>query len=171
MFDAKMGKALNGQLNAELYSAYLYLAMSAYLDSIHLPGFASWMQIQAKEETLHAMKFFRYIQERGGRVLLEAIDEPKTEWNSPEDVFKHVLKHEQKVTELIHGLVDLARELKDYPTEAFLQWFVSEQVEEESTAEDVLEKVKMAGDRGGGLLMLDRELGSRTFTPPARGEE
>jgi ferritin len=170
MLDKRMEEALNGQLNAELYSSYLYLSMAAYFDSINLPGFASWMDAQAQEETLHGMKFFHYIQERGGRVLLGPIEGPQTDWDSPEAVFEHVLKHEQKVTGLIHDLVNLSEELKDHATRAFLQWFVSEQVEEESTADSVLQKVRLAGDRGSGIFMLDQELGTRVFTPPTEGE-
>ena len=171
MIEKRMEEALNAQLNAELYSSYLYLSMSAYFSSINLPGFAHWMDIQAQEENLHAMKFFHFIQERGGRVVLGPIEGPQTDWNSPQAVFEHVLKHEQKVTGLIHDLVNLAEEMKDHATRAFLQWFVSEQVEEEATADSVLQKAKLAGDRGGGLFMLDKELGARIFSPPTEKEE
>ena len=171
MLEKRMEDALNAQLNAEWYSAYLYLSMSAYFSSISLPGFAHWMDIQVQEETLHAMKFFHHIQERGGRVLLSAIEGPPNDWDSPQAVFEHVLKHEQKVTGLIHALVNLAEEMKDHATRSFLQWFVSEQVEEEASADGVLQRVKLAGDRGGGLFMLDQELRARVFTQPeTKGE-
>ncbi|MHC5035847.1 MAG: ferritin [Planctomycetota bacterium] len=170
MLNEKMGKALNGQLNAEMYSAYLYLSMSAYFQAQDLPGFANWMRVQAQEEQMHAMKFFDYILERGGNVTLASIEGPQTEWASPEAAFQHVLDHEQKVTGLIHGLVDLALETRDHAANHFLQWFVAEQVEEEASANEVLKKVKRAGD-GAGLFMMDQELGARVFTPPAAAEE
>lgn len=167
MLSEKMQEALNTQINKEIYSAYLYLSMAAYCESINLKGFANWMTIQVQEELNHAQKFFNYLPERGGKVNLQPIDGPKTEWDSPMAVFKHVYEHEQLVTGLIHGLVKLAREEDDYATESFLKWFIDEQVEEEASASEVVEKLKLAGDRGGGLFMLDRELGTRVFTPPA----
>lgn len=167
MISEKMQEALNVQINKELYSAYLYLSMAAWCGSANLSGCANWMTIQAREEASHAEKFFRYLGERGGRVLLQPIEGPPTEWNSALEVFKEVYAHEQKVTGLIHGLVRLARGEDDYATENFLQWFVSEQVEEESSAAGIVERLKLAGDRGSGLFMIDRELGARVFTPPA----
>jgi ferritin len=167
MLSDKMEKALNGQLNAELYSAYLYLSMAAYFEAAALPGFANWMRVQVQEELLHATKFFDYVNGRDGRVTLAAIDGPPTEWDSPPAAFQHVLAHEQKVTGLIDGLVNLAAAEKDHGTHNFLQWFVGEQVEEESSANAVLQKVKLAGDSGGGMFMVDRELATRVFTPPA----
>jgi ferritin len=166
MLSEKMQEALNIQINKEIYSAYLYLSMAAYCDSINLKGFANWMTIQVQEELSHAHKFFNYLPERGGKVTLQPIDGPETEWDSPLAVFKHVYEHEQLVTGLINGLVKLAREEEDYATESFLKWFIDEQVEEEASASEVVEKLKLAGDRGGGLFMLDRELGTRVFTPP-----
>lgn len=167
MLSEKMGKALNGQLNAELYSSYLYLSMSAYFQSINLAGFANWMRVQAQEELVHSMKFYDYINERGGRVVLRPVEGPQSEWKSPLEAFEHVLKHEQKVTGLINDLVDLAVKERDHATNTFLQWFVTEQVEEESSANDVVQQLKLAGGDGGGLFMIDRELGQRVFTPPA----
>jgi ferritin len=167
MVNQNIEKALNEQFNAELYSGYLYLSMSAYFQSINLSGFAAWMRVQAQEELVHGMKFYDYIVERGGRVKVTAIDAPPTEWESPLAVFEATYAHEQRVTGLINALVDLAIEEKDHATNNFLQWFVAEQVEEEDSACNVLEKIKLVGDAKGGLFMLDQELGQRTFTPPA----
>jgi ferritin len=170
MLSEKMQAAMNEQVNAEFYSAYLYLSMSAYFESQNLAGCANWMRAQALEEQTHAMKFFHHIAERGGRVTLKAIAAPPAEWDSPLTVFEHVLGHEQKVTGLINDLVNLALEEKDHASNLFLQWFVNEQVEEEASATDVLEKVRRVHDAPHGLWMLDRELGQRTFTPPAKEE-
>ena len=169
MIKEKVLKALNLQLNAELYSAYLYLTMEAYFESIELNGFGNWMRVQAQEELTHAMKFYDYIIRRGGRVILPSIEEPPSEWESPEAVFEHVYKHEQKVTGLINSLVDLSMEESDHATTNFLQWFVAEQVEAEESASGVLQKVKLAGESKSGLFMLDSELAQRVFTPPAGG--
>ena len=161
MLDPKMQEALNEQINAELFSAYLYLAMAAYFEAEDLPGFAHWMRVQAQEELEHAMKIFDFVNERKGRVQLAEIKAPKATWSSPAEAFEDALHHEESVTQRIHNLVDLARSLKDYATEVFLQWFVEEQVEEEATAETVLRKVQRAKDHPPALLMLDRELGQR----------
>jgi ferritin len=166
-----MQNALNDQLVAELYSAYLYLSMAAYFEASDLPGFANWMRIQAQEEATHGMKFFAYVNERGGRVTLGQIDAPPTEWDSAQAVFEHVVEHERKVTGLINELVNLAAAESDHATHNFLQWFVGEQVEEEASANAVLQKVRLAGDTGGGAFMVDRELGARVFTPPAASAE
>ena len=171
MISKKMEKALNSQINAELYSAYLYLSMVAYFESINLPGFSNWMRIQIQEETAHAMKIFDFVNERGGRVTLKAIEEPSTEWESPLAVFEATYKHEQKVTGLINELVNLAIEEKDHATRSFLQWFVDEQVEEESSVDQVLQQLKLVEKAPGGLHMLDKELGQRVFTPPATEKE
>lgn len=171
MLNEKIQDAINKQLNAELYSSYLYLSMSAYFSSIELSGFANWMRVQAQEELMHSMKFYDYINERGGRVTLTEIAAPQTEWKSPEAVFDHVYKHEQKVTGLINDLVNLAIEEKDHATHNFLSWFVTEQVEEEASASDILQKVKLIGKDGSGLFMLDKELSTRVFTPPASKEK
>ena len=167
MIGKKMEKALNEQVNAEMYSAYLYLSMESYFKSLNLNGFANWMRVQTQEEMTHAMKIYDYIIERGGRVLLKAIEGPKTEWESPLDVMKAVSKHEQKVTSLINKLVDLAIEEKDHATNGFLQWFVNEQVEEESSADELVQKLKLMENAPGGMFMLDKELSLRVFTPPA----
>lgn len=170
MIKNKIEKALTSQINAEMYSSYLYLSMSSYFSSINLNGFANWMRVQAQEELTHAMKFYDYVIERGGRVTVAAIEAPPAKWDSPLQVFEHVYTHEQKVTGLINDLVNLAIAEKDHATTAFLQWFVTEQVEEESSADEIVQKVKLVGDQGAGLLMLDQELGQRVFTPPAQGE-
>jgi ferritin len=171
MIDEKMQEALNKQLNAELYSAYLYLSMSAHFQSVNLGGFANWMRVQAREELLHAMKFYDYVNERGGRVLLSPVDEPPSQWDSPLAAFEHVYQHEQKVTGLINKLVDLAMEARDHATNNFLQWFVSEQVEEEASADEVVQKLKLVGDDPSGLFMIDRELAQRVFVAPATTAE
>jgi ferritin len=167
MMNPKIQEAFNRQLNAELYSSYLYLSMSAYFESLSLRGFANWMRCQAQEELVHAMKFFSFINERGGKVTLVGIETPTTSWDTPLHVFEDTYRHEQKVTALINGLVDLALAEKDHAANAFLQWFVTEQVEEESSADAVVQQLKLAGDAGGGLFMIDRELAARVFTMPA----
>jgi len=167
MIKEKMQEALNQQVNAELYSSYLYLSMAAYFESINLKGFASWMRVQTQEELVHAMKFYDFIIERGGKVLLSSIEGPPTEWVSPLAIFEHAYEHEQKVTGLINKLVDLSADEQDHATSNFLQWFVAEQVEEEASADEVVQKIKLMGDASGGLFMLDRELAQRVFTPPA----
>ncbi len=161
MLTDKMQKALNGQLNAELYSSYLYLSMNAYFKSVNLDGFANWMYYQAQEELEHSMKFYDFIIQRGGKVALAQIEAPQTEWDSPLAVFEATLAHEQKVTGLINDLVEIALEEHDHATNIFLQWFVSEQVEEEESVGGVLEQLKLMGDAKGGLFMIDRELAKR----------
>ncbi|MBI5681424.1 MAG: ferritin [Methanobacterium sp.] len=170
MIKKKVLDALNSQLNAELYSAYLYLSMEAYFESIDLSGFANWMRAQAQEELAHAMKFYDYIIQRGERVILPSIEEPPSKWESAHAVFEHVYKHEQKVTGLINSLVDLTASESDHATNNFLQWFVAEQVEEEESASSVLQRVKLTADSPGGLFILDNELGQRVFNPPTKGE-
>ena len=167
MISEKMEEALNGQVNAELYSAYLYLSMESYFKSLNLNGSANWMRVQTQEEVAHATKIYDFINERGGRVILKAIEGPPTKWDSPLAVFEAVYVHEQKVTGLINDLVDLAIKEKDHATNTFLQWFVNEQVEEESSADEVVQQLKMMENAPGGMFMLDRELGQRIFTPPA----
>jgi len=161
MLSKKMQDALNGQLNAELYSSYLYLSMAAYFEAKNLPGMAHWMQVQAGEEKLHAMKFFGFIVDRAGRVTLTQIDGPETEWESPLAVFKAAYAHEQKVTGLIGDLVKMAKEEPDVATDIFLQWFVTEQVEEEKSADEVVKKLTMIEKAPQLLLMMDKELGAR----------
>ena len=162
MLSEKMQDAINGQLNAELYSSYLYLSMNAYFKSINLDGFANWMYNQVQEELTHAMKFYDFINQRGGRVNLVQIEAPTTQWNSPLAVFEATLEHEQKVTGLINELVELALAEHDHATNIFLQWFVSEQVEEEESVTGVLEQLKLMGEAKGGLFMIDRELAKRS---------
>ena len=161
MVSKKLEAALNAQLNAELYSAYLYLSMAAQFEAVNLKGFAHWMRAQAKEEQTHAMKFYDHIADRQGRVTLTAIAAPPTEWASPLAAFEYTLTHEQKVTGMIHDLVALATEEKDSAADVFLQWFVSEQVEEEASADEVLQTIKKTGDDVSGLTMLDRALAQR----------
>jgi len=161
MLNDTIEKAFNQQLNAEAFSAYLYLAMSAWFDAGNLPGMASWMKLQAGEELEHALKFYDQIQERGGTVHLMQIDTPQAEWDSPLAAFEAAYEHEQKVTGMIHDLVDLAISEKDHAANAFLQWFVTEQVEEEDSALSIVEKLQLAGDSPGALFMIDRELGQR----------
>ena len=162
MLSEKMQDAINGQLNAELYSSYLYLSMNAYFKSINLDGFANWMYYQAQEELTHGMKLYDFINQRGGKVNLLQIEAPPTQWNSPQAVFEATLEHEQKVTGLINDLVELALGEHDHATNIFLQWFVSEQVEEEESATGVLEQLKLMGEAKGGLFMIDRELAKRS---------
>lgn len=168
MLTDKMQKALNGQMNAELYSSYLYLSMNAYFKSVNLDGFANWMYYQAQEELQHAMKFYDFICQRGGRVQLAQIEAPPSEWNSPLAVFEDTLAHEQKVTGLINDLVEIANEERDHASQIFLQWFVSEQVEEEDSVGGVLEQLKLMGEAKGGLFMMDREMAKRR---PSGGAE
>lgn len=162
MLNEKVQDALNAQVNHELYAAYLYLAMSAHLEAMNLPGFAHWMRVQSQEEVSHAMKIFDFINERGGRAELEAIAQPPVEFGTPLDVMQAAYEHEQKVTRLIHDLYELATQEGDYATRIMLEWFVTEQVEEEQNAIQIVEKLRMIGDHPHGLLMLDRELGTRS---------
>jgi len=161
MISQKMQDALNGQISAELYSAYLYLSMCAHFESIHLRGFAHWMRVQAQEELGHAMKLFDYVHEQGGKVALTALEAPPGQWDSPLAALEATLEHEKKITGLIHELVDKAAAEKDHATGVMLQWFVTEQVEEESSAGEVVEQLRMIGDSPNGLLMLDRALARR----------
>ena len=170
MIAKKIEDAFNAQINAEIYSSYLYLSMSAALEGMNLPGFASWMRVQVQEETAHAMKLYDYIIERGGTVTLTTIDGPPTTWKDVTAVMTATLEHEQEVTRLINSLMDLSLAEKDHAATMFLQWFVSEQVEEEASAMEILGKLEIAGDTSGGLYMLDKELAGRVFTPPAAAE-
>lgn len=162
----RMEEAFNKQINAELYSAYLYLSMSAYFEDMNLPGFANWMRVQFQEEQFHGLKMFDYVNERGGRVNLLPIEGPQTDWESPVDAFEEVYKHEQHVTSLINGLVKIAIEEDDYASNNFLAWFVDEQVEEEASASEILGQLKFIGDNKHAVLMMDRELRTRVFNPP-----
>jgi len=153
--------AMNEQIKNELFSAYQYLSMAAYCESANLPGFAQWMRAQSREETEHAMKFYDFILDRNGRVSLLGIDQPLVEFGSPLEVFERALEHEEKVTAMINDLYSLSVEENDYASQTFLQWFVTEQIEEEKNAGDVVETLKMVGDKSEALFLLDRELGQR----------
>ena len=165
MLSEKIQTALNEQLNAELYSSYLYLSMSSYFKSINLEGFANWMNVQAREELMHAMKFYDFVLQRGGKVVLKAVEAPPTDWNSSLNVFENALKHEQKVTGLINQLVGLALAENDHATNIFLQWFVTEQIEEEESADYVVQQLKFVDGAKSGLFMMDRELSKRVLGP------
>lgn len=170
MIGKKVEEAINRQINAELYSAYLYLSMNAYFHSINLPGFANWMRVQALEESTHADKFYGYLVSRGGRVKLAALDAPPAAWKSPLNAFEEVLRHERKVTALINGLVDLSLKEKDHATASMLTWFVDEQVEEESNADNLVGQLTLMGDSGHGLYLMDKELAARVFVPPIQAQ-
>jgi ferritin len=170
MLSPKIQAALNAQINAEYYSSYLYLSMAAYAESLNLKGFANWFRVQAQEEMFHALKFFDYVHQRRGRVELKAVEAPPAQWNSPLAVFEQTLQHEIHVTSLINNLNDLAKAESDYATQALLQWFVTEQVEEEANADAIIQQLKLMQNAPGGLFMLDRELAQRTYVPPAAGE-
>jgi len=164
MLSKKIEEAINAQINAEMWSAYLYLSMAAYCHSIGREGTANWFEVQFKEEQDHAKIFYNYVVSRGGRVTLAAIDAVPTEWNSLLEVFEETLKHEQKVTSLINDLFALTLDEKDFATQSMLKWFIDEQVEEEETAQNIIDNLKMIGDNGYGQYMLDKELAARTYT-------
>ncbi|SNB44923.1 ferritin [Geobacter sp. DSM 9736] len=168
MLNKTMTEALNRQLNEELYSAYLYLSMSSYAGSIGLKGAANWFMVQYQEEMAHFMKFYTYINNQGEHVVLLPLAAPPSEFDSLLDMFEKTLKHEQHITSCINDLVDLALREKDHATSIFLQWFVTEQIEEEENDRDLIAKLKLIGDNGQGLLMLDNEMGTRVFVPPAQ---
>lgn len=164
MIKEVVAKSINDQINKEYYSSYLYLSMSAYFEAEGLKGFANWMRIQAKEESDHAEKFFNYLNERGGRVELKAIEQVPTDFDGIVKVFDQVLEHEEMITASINDMMDVAIEAKDHATKSFLQWFVDEQVEEEATVGDIINSIKLIKGDGQGILMMDRELGSRVYT-------
>ncbi len=157
----KMQKAINDQINAEFWSAYMYLSMSAYFENRGLKGFAHWMRIQFREEQTHALKFLDYLAARGGKVELQPISPVATDWKDATDAFSETFEHEQKVTALINSLMYMAIEEKDFATQSFLKWFIDEQVEEEATALEILDKLKLINNHPQGLFMLDKELGAR----------
>ncbi len=165
MLNKKIEKALNKQINEEFYSAYLYLSMSSYVNTLNLSGFVNWMKIQYEEEQYHAMKLYDYMIERDAVVKLEKIEKPKHQWKNIIDVFKEVLAHEQKITAQINDLMSLAITEKDHATANMLQWFVDEQVEEEASVSDILGQLKLIEGKGSGLFLLDREAKQRVFTP------
>lgn len=161
MLSKKMQDALNKQINHEFFSSYLYLAMAAHFEAANLPGFANWMKVQSDEESDHGMKFYHFINERSGRVELDAIAKPPVEFKTPLDVMKKVLEHEKKVTGTIEALYELALKEKDYPAQVMLHWFIKEQVEEEKNATDIIEMLKSIGDSPAGLAIVDQKLGTR----------
>jgi ferritin len=167
MLSKKMENALNEQINKEMYSSYLYMAMSAHSTNIGLPGFANWFMVQYKEEMEHAMRLYNYLNDQGGKIHLKAIDEPPSTFKDPMDMFQKTLKHEQFVNKSINTLMDLAIKEKDHATQIFLQWFVTEQIEEEGNDNDIITKLELAGSKGNGLFMIDKELATRIYTPPA----
>ena len=167
MISKKMQDALNAQINAEWYSAYLYMAMNSYFTSVNLVGMATWMRVQTQEEMFHGIKMYDFVNERGGRAILKAIEQPPADWDSPLAVFKSGLAHEKKVTALINKLVDLSMAERDHATTIFLQWYVTEQVEEEANASGIVSKLQMIGKDASSLFALDQELGQRVFTMPA----
>ena len=162
--DKKMEEAINRQINAELYSAYLYLSMASWFEEQNLLGFTNWMKCQYLEETMHGMKFYNFLNDRGGRALLTAIDSPNTKWKSPLEVFEEVYAHEQKVTALVNDLVYLSKEIRDYASESLLKWFIDEQVEEEATADQIVSRLKLIGNEPSALLLLDQELAARAVS-------
>ena len=161
MLSKSLEQAINDQIKNELFSGYLYLSMSAYLEANNLPGSARWMRLQSQEEVSHAMKLFDYMNDRGSQVVLQAIDQPASEFESVLDIFEKAFAHEQKVTALINDIYELAVKENDYPTQIELQWFITEQVEEEKSASEIVEQLKVIGDHGPSLIMLDRQLGAR----------
>lgn len=161
MISEKMQNAINDQINKELYSSYLYLAMSSYFAGINLPGFAAWLRVQEEEEREHAMKFYDYLVDRGGRVALKTIASPHNEWKSSLEAFKEVQSHEATVTASINTLYELALNEKDYPTQVLLQWYITEQVEEEKNATEIVQQLELIDAHGTAVLMLDHRLGKR----------
>jgi ferritin len=164
LLSPKVEEAMNDQLQVELQSAYVYLGMAAYCESISLEGFAKWLHKQTEEEYAHAMRFYNYINDRQGRVVLQSLDSPPAEYPSPLAVFEKALEHERSVTARIDDLYELVNNERDFASQAWLDWFVTEQVEEEKTVGQIVDQLKMIGDRGDGLYILDKELGSRTQT-------
>jgi ferritin len=161
MLSKSLQEAINEQINLELYSAYVYLSMAAHFEGENLGGFANWMRVQYQEETGHAMKFFKYVYDRGGKVVLKAIAQPAAKFKAPLDVFQIVLEHEQKVTGSINKLYELAVKEKDYASQTFLQWYINEQVEEEKNALDIINMLEMIGTTPISLMMADKQLGAR----------
>lgn len=166
MISEKMESALNAQINKELYSSYLYLSMAAFLKSQNLDGFANWMNIQAQEETAHAMAILEFIIQRGGKVTLESIDKPPTQFGSVLDLFETALAHEIYISTLIDTLATFAEEENDRPAQSFLKWYIDEQVEEEANAQDIVAKLKFINCSPGAMLQLDKQMAKRAFEPP-----
>jgi ferritin len=170
MISIKLTKAINEQINKELFSEYLYISMQAWFADQNLDGMAAWMDAQGKEERFHAMKFFNYLIERGGKVELKPIAGPTVEFDNPLKAFQMSLEHEQFITKSINELMDLAIKENDHATRSFLQWYVDEQVEEEASVDKIVNMLKMVGENGHGIMMIDRELGQRTYSAPATEE-
>ncbi len=166
MICEKIQKAVNDQINFELYSAYIYASMSSYYLSINLPGFANWMRVQVQEEMAHATFMFDYLNQRGGRVLLQPIAGPETDWSDPAAPFIQAYGHELEVTSRIHNIINIAMEERDHATVNFFQWFVKEQVEEEANTDGVNRQMVLVGNDRSGLFMIDRELALRVFLQP-----
>jgi len=170
MLSEKMTEKLNEQIKHELYSGHLYLSMAAYCASKDMDGFTNFFVVQEQEERFHAMKFFRYLIDQDKDVKIYGLDQPETEFKSLEDVIDAAWKHEQKVTKRLYELMEHAVGEKDYSTQGLLKWFIDEQVEEEATMLGILKKIRLVGEKGHGIFMLDKELAARVFTPPAAGE-
>ena len=170
MIKQKLVSAINDQIQYEIYSALTYKAMQAYFEAEDLPGMANWMDVQFQEEMAHAEKMFQFVCETGGRVQLQQIDAPRNEYASPLEAFETSLEHEQSVTARINNLMDLAQQEKDHAAQIFLQWFITEQIEEEASVNLIIAKLKRVKEDGRGLMMIDQELASRTFTPIAAAE-
>ena len=166
MLSDKMVKTINEQINKEMYSGYLYMAMSANSTELGLDGFAKWFMVQYHEEMFHAMKMYEYLADQGVKIVLDAIAKPRDSWKTAMEMVKETYEHEKTVTASIHNLMMIAKEENDFATTAFLEWYVTEQVEEEKNAQDIINQLKLAGD-GPGLFMIDRELGARTLTVPS----
>lgn len=169
MINEKLQEAFNDQINKELYSEYLYLAMKVYFQEQNLQGFVNWFDVQVQEEHAHAMGMFNYLNERGGSIKLEAIEKPIVEGDCPLTIFEHVLRHEEFVTSRINALMDVAEEVRDRAALSFLDWYLKEQVEEESNVGGVLATLRLIGDDKKALLMLDKDLAARTFVQPVIG--
>lgn len=171
MINEKMQQAMNEQIKNEFFSAYLYLSMAAYFHGIGLDGMGQWMRCQAMEEQVHAMKLFNHVNDREGKILLLSIDHPQVEWSSPLDAWQAAYKHEQFVTGKINDMMRLAQETNDFAAMPLLHWFVDEQIEEEASTAKPVQELELVGSDGNGLMMLDREMATRTFTMPAGKEE
>jgi len=170
MISKKLVKAINEQINKELFSEYLYISMQAWFADQSLDGMANWMSAQAQEEHFHAMKFFSYLIERGGKVQLMPIEGPAVDFENPLKAFSMALEHERFISKSINQLMDLAIKENDHATRSFLQWYVDEQVEEESSVDKIVNMLKMVGEHGHGIMMIDRDLSSRSYSPPAEAE-
>ncbi|MCP4200036.1 MAG: ferritin [Proteobacteria bacterium] len=166
MINKKIETAINKQINAEIYSSSLYYSMAAYFETLSLKGFSHWLRVQALEELTHVQKFFSYVHERGGRIRMLPVDGPPTNWKSPLAAFKLVYEHEVSVTGMINNIMDLSLKESDHATCNFLQWFIGEQVEEEASADEVVQKLKLVNKTEGGLFLLDQEMDKRTFVMP-----